>query len=450
MKARADRPYWERACHFFRSSGLADSEGSYFLHNKNSGTVRIGIMCQNSVSVSDSSISHTEDGHRTIIDRQPDVAIFKQVEKLLREEAPCFFIVSPDIYRRYSDESLPQILLVQPAVEFTFSPEQIDGAVSYARDPALEQQGAAMLRSAHEQPIPARPTDAGVPGSFSQLSAGWTPDEDDGSFSKRLDDAIDLLRDHPDGKMTLTRAYQRASTSTRSPFELYELHARRNGEYAFSHFLCLRDDAFSLGTTPENVFEVSGRTLSVDVVAATCRSSDDEEFLARELYENPKQVKEHTSSLKNRRNRFLPFCADGSIRVVQEMQLKRLRNVCHLHSVFTGELLPEVTIFDLMGNIFPLLGARPKELLPVADSQPAPHRYYGGVVGHLHLESGGCFLNIRNALLDRGLIHAKVGVGVISESDSYSELVETRDKLSGVLEAIHLWQQRKGEPDHVR
>jgi anthranilate/para-aminobenzoate synthase component I len=63
------------------------------------------------------------------------------------------------------------------------------------------------------------------------------------------------------------------------------------------------------------------------------------------------------------------------------------------------------------------------------------------VVGHLHLEAGGCFLNIRNALLKDGLIHAKVGVGVIAESDAYSELLETRDKLSGLLEAIQLWER---------
>ncbi|WP_406731367.1 chorismate-binding protein [Streptomyces sp. NBC_01794] len=358
--------------------------------------------------------------------------------------------MSPDIYRRYSDETLPQILLVQPGIEFTFSPKKPDGEVSYAQEPGRERQGADMLRSAQEQPPPARPADAGEPGSFSELAAGWTPDEDNERFAGRLDEAVRMLSEHPDGKMTLTRAYRRTSTSTRTPFELYELHARMNGEYAFSHFLCIREDTFSLGTTPENVVEISGRTLSVDVVAATCRASDDEEYLAKELHDNPKQVKEHTSSLKNRRNRFVPFCEDGSIRVVQDMRLKRLRNVCHLHSVFTGRLLPEVTLFDLIGNLFPLLGARPKELLAVADAEPAPHRYYGGVVGHLHRESGGCFLNIRNALLDGGLIHAKVGVGVIAESDPYSELVETRDKLSGVLEAVHLWEQPVPPATNVR
>jgi anthranilate/para-aminobenzoate synthase component I len=441
MKAREDSSYWEQACHFFRNSGFADSEGSYFVHNKNRDTVKIGIMCQNSVSVSGGYVSRTEDGQTTAAAVQLEDPIFKHVERFLRKDSPCFFIVSPDIHRRFVDKELPQILLLQPVLEFTFSPDHIDGEVSYAQDAVSEQQGGVMLRSARAKPMPVPSNDVGEPRSFSELAAGWIPDEDDESFSKRLDGAISVLRHHPDGKMTLTRAYKRESAATCSPFELYELHARRNGEYAFSHFLCIRENVFSLGTTPENVLEISGRTLSVDVVAATCKSSDSDEYLARELYENPKQIKEHRSSLKNRQNRFVPFCEDDSIRVVQDMQIKKLRNVCHLHSIFTGELLPHVTIFDLMGNVFPLLGARPKELLAVADAETAPHRYYGGVVGHLHHETGGCFLNIRNVLLDGDLIHAKVGVGVIAESDSYSELVETRDKLSGVLEAVHLWEQ---------
>jgi dTDP-4-amino-4,6-dideoxygalactose transaminase/anthranilate/para-aminobenzoate synthase component I len=441
LKTSGETSYWERACHFFRHTGSIASEGSYFIHNKNNKTVKIGIKCQISVSVGEECLSYTADGQSTAVTLQSDDPIFKRVEKLLRKDAPCFFIVSPDINRRYVDKSLPQIIFVQPVVEFTFSPDQSAGQISYAQDSVSEQQGGVTLRASLEKPLSVQPDYSGQRGSFSEMTAGWSPAEDDESFLKRLDNAISVLQDYPDGKMTLTRSYEHRLAAQYSPFKLYELHARVNGEYACSHFFCIRKDVFSLGTTPENVLEIHDETLTVDVVAATCKSSNSDEFLAKELYQNPKQIKEHKSSLSNRQNRFRPFCKEGSIRVVQEMQIKTLRNVCHLHSVFTAELLPQVTIFDLMGKSFPLLGARPKELLAVADAETAPHRYYGGIVGHLHRNSGGCFLNIRNALLNNDVIHAKVGIGVIKESNSYSELLETRDKLSGLLEAIHLWEQ---------
>ncbi|MFI1249629.1 chorismate-binding protein [Streptomyces anulatus] len=442
MMAPEEGSYWERACQFFRSTGFAESEGSYFIHNKNTETVKIGIRRQILVSVGDGNVSRTVDGQTTIIDTsRSDQPVFKIAESLLRKDAPCFFVVSPDMHRRSADNSIPQIHLVQPVLEFTFSPGKSCGEVTYAQDSRGQQQGEAMLIAFPEQPAPVHPHHAFDLRPFSELAAGWVPDEDDESFLHRLKDAVSILQEHPDGKMALTRAYERESATTRSPFELYELHARRNGEYACSHFSCIRENVFSLGTTPENVAEISDRTLSVDVVAGTCRPSDSDAYLARELLENPKQIREHRSSLTNRQNRFAPFCEDGSVHVVREMRMKRLRNVCHLHSAFSGELLPQVTLFDLMGSIFPLLGARPRELLAVADPELTPHRYYGGVVGHLHLGSGGCFLNIRNALLKDGSIHAKVGVGVIAESDAYSELIETRDKLSGLLEAIQLWEE---------
>lgn len=441
MKTLEDDRYWAQACTFFRGTGFAESPGSYFIHNKNAKTVKIGVRCQLVVSVGDEHLTCTADGRTTALARHSDKPIFKRVERLLRKDVPCFFVVSPDIHRSFTDRSLPQLLFVQPVLEFTFSPEQCSGQVSYAQDPESERHGRAMLVASREQPLPAEPAETAEPAPFAQLIAGWTPAEDDESFVKRLDEAIDILQDHPDGKLTLTRAYEHRLSATHSPFTLYERHARINGEYACSHFCCIRKDVFSLGTTPENVLETSGRKLTVDVVAATCQSTDDDEYLARELYENPKQVKEHRSSLANRQNRFRPYCEPGSVRVIEEMRIKTLRNVCHLHSVFVGELLPEVTIFDLMGGIFPLLGARPKELLAVADAEPAPHRYYGGVVGHTNAEIGGCFLNIRNALLNLDVIHAKVGVGVLKESDSHAELEETREKLSGLLEAIRLWEQ---------
>lgn len=442
MSKLDDGQYWERACEFFRAMGAAQSGGSYFLHNKNAETVRIGIGCQVSVSVARDSVSYTADGRVTVSALGPGDHVFKRVEGFLRKDAPCFFVVSPDIHRKSADPSLPLIKVVQPAVEFVFSAEQSEGVIGYALDPSAADLGRAKLRDTPSS-VRRSTSDPAALRPFAELIDGWVPDEEDESFLARLTDAVRILQGHRDGKMTLTRAYHQETGSV-DPFELYVQHAAVNGEYACSHYFCVREDVFSVGTTPENVFEVDHGTLTVDVVAATCRYSEDDDFLARELYENPKQLKEHRSSLDNRQNRFRPFCEESSIRVVQDMQIKALRNVCHLHSKFSGKLLAEVTTFDLLGSTFPLLGARPKELLEIADPEVTPHRYYGGIVGHAHGDSGACFLNIRNALLADHVIHAKVGVGVLAESDPVSELLETQDKLSGVLEAIALMQSTHG------
>jgi anthranilate/para-aminobenzoate synthase component I len=433
----AGEKYWERACHFFHRSAAADQPGSYLIHDKDRRSVHIGVGSQRSVAVGRGNQVRIEGSAAT--DAAEGAPVFKQVENLLVPDAPCFFVASPDIRRRFADDRLPRALFVNPVVEFAFTPDAVDGTVGYAADPAGEQRGRAMLRAFREGPPAPPPDDAGAPSPFPSLVAGWRAAESDDSFRQRLAQAVGLLQDHRDGKMTLTRAYERRLGTGHDPFDLYQLQSRRNGEYAGSHFFCLREGVHSLGASPENVFVLDNGTLTVDVVAATCRSGDSDEHLAAELVENPKQLKEHRSSLRSRQDRFRGFCRPGSIEVVQPMRVKRLRNVWHLHTVFSGELLPGVTAFDLMRDVFPLLGSRPRELLAVADAEQAPHRYFAGLLGRTHAGTASTFLNIRNVLLDGQDLHAKVGVGVLRESVPEAELLETQDKLSGLLEAVEAW-----------
>lgn len=434
-------PYWERACEFFHGAGYTNSVGGYFTHHKREHVVRIGIMSHRRVALERGVLHRSGDGEPAVREAPSDGSVFKRIEERLDGDAPCFFLVSPDFMRPYADESLPQMIFMQPAIEFTFSPDAVDGRISYAADAAMEQQGEGALRETLDRALPSPWYDLPErPRPFSEIAAGWVPAEPDESFVSRLDRAVHLLADHPNGKMTLTRAYERRLATRRSPFELYKLHAGSNGEYAYSHFVRIREGVFSLGCTPENVFEIHDRTLSIDVVAATSKSAQGDHRSDRELLA-PKQVSEHRGSLDHREGRYRSFCVPGSFRVTSEMQIIRLRHVCHLHSVITAELLPGITMFDVLGNVFPLIGARPKELLPFADSEPAPHRYYGGVIGHVNRNGSGCFLNLRNVLVKDGVLHAKVGVGIISESDAEDELVESREKISGVMEAVHAWDR---------
>jgi anthranilate/para-aminobenzoate synthase component I len=432
-----DAPYWERACRFFDGTGLADDAGSYFVHHQREHVVRVGVGNHRRIALQGGAVHQVDGGAPPDVQAPAaDSAALKRIEERLDPHAPCCFVVSPDFRRPYADETLPQMLFLQPAIELIFSPDAVDGRIGFAADAVAERTGSRLLREAAERAASPRSTLPDEPRSFPEIAEGWVPVEPDESFVGRLDRAARLLVDHPEGKMTLTRAFERRRSTRRSPFALYELHAGSNGEYAYSHFVCLRDGVFSVGCTPENVFEIHGRTLSVDVVASTCRADEDPEL---ELLGSARQVKEHRGSLDHREGRYRMFCTPGSFRVASEMEVIRLRHVCHLHSVIRAQLLPGVTMFDVLGNVFPLIGARPKELLPFADSEPAPHRFYGGVVGHVDDDAGGCFLNLRNVLIKHDVLHAKVGVGIIGESIAEDELVESREKISGIMEAVHIW-----------
>lgn len=434
--------YWDNACLFFSDSGYINLEGSYFIHKKRSKTVIIGVMCQKNITVKAECLTYTSDDKTECVDLNSDVPIFKHIEQYVDAEAPSFFIMSPDIVGRYSDKRLPHIIVTQPMLQFTFSIDDIYGHVSYAKNSTAMHQGSAMLEKWMKVSIPPQSSNPSI--LFSDIANKWIALEKDEAFVKRLAGGIRLLSAYPDGKMTLTRSYQYQLDNQHNPFELYELQARENGDYACSHFFCIRENCFSLGCSPENVFEISSESLMLDVVAGTCKSTRFNKHVEQELTNNSKQIREHMASLYSRPKRYEKFCANGSLKVVSLLNVKRLRNVFHLHSEISGVLLPHVSMFDIIERLLPLLSARPKELLAFyKNSEVGPHRYYSGIVGHAQDNASSCFLNIRNALIIDNIIYAKVGVGLISESDAYSELLETQNKISGLMEAVLLWDKGK-------
>ncbi|MGG4144238.1 chorismate-binding protein [Paenibacillus algorifonticola] len=435
--------YWEKACRFFSLSGYMNSKGSYFIHNKNKKQVHIGIKSQNSLIVDEKfeacSKALRKDDSKNIYRN----SVYKHIEEKTDTTAPCFFLLSPDIERKHNDPQIPNIILVQPVIEFVFSPEHVDGCLSYAKNNDSKNKGEEILKAFQEK----RTHDYKyfIPNqieSYEDIISNWSSKDNDESFLARIEGAIKLLAGFPDGKMCLTRSYQYKLTQKRNAFELYEHYVRFLGDYACSHFFCIQPNYFSLGCTPENVFEINDGNLSADVVAGTCKASLDNEFIENELVSNAKQIKEHSTSLSRRPRRYEQYCVDGSLKLASQFNIKRLRNVFHFHSIINGKLNPDVTAFDIFENIFPLLSCNPKELLPFYDEmEREPHRFYGGIVGRSMRDSSGCFLNLRNALILDDVIYTKVGVGVLPESDAQSELLETKNKISALMESVFLWEQ---------
>jgi len=54
------------------------------------------------------------------------------------------------------------------------------------------------------------------------------------------------------------------------------------------------------------------------------------------------------------------------------------------------------------------------------------------------------FLNLRAALIKDNDLHTQGGVGVIAESLPAKELLEVRNKLSGLMKAISAWESERG------
>ena len=430
------------ACALYR---LARSEApelmqhSYLLHIPHLRRAWLGIGAQRVIEYTHDGlcIRHGEDQKKRL---RPEASLFAALRAELDAERPCFFLVSNDLARASHDPGLPLAVFIQPEAEITFDTEANAPLITPA-DNNLATRINAWWRRSEGQAVTPAPHDAVM------TPTPWFTESDE-HFLQRLHQAIGLLHDVP-GKMILTRGYEADYSPKLDPLRLYEIYTALETEPAASHYATLPGGIASLGCSPENIFEIDHDRLRFDVIAATRGISTDPEEDRRwrqELQQDPKEVKEHRMALERYRTRLEKLCVPGSALQDSLMDIRTLRCVRHLHSRLSGRLRPDLDTFDLLDDSFPPLNSYPAELIPMADPDIAPTRYYGGMVGRIGAGSNEshCFLNLRAALTNNAKIHTQGGVGVIADSIPKRELLEVNNKLRCLMRAVDSWKSDGG------
>ncbi|TCJ17117.1 hypothetical protein EZJ19_03985 [Parasulfuritortus cantonensis] len=409
----------------------------YLFHIPESGRTWLGVAPERTITLGADGFAVDAGGVRTTV--PAGARPFQTLRQLIDPARPCFFMISLDIQRRSRDPALPLMEFVQPAMEARFG--SADGVAILAADGADRSALETLLAELPEgvaEPQPVAQTGTPVP---------WHT-EPDAEFLKRIEAAVAALQSVV-GKMIITRAYDKPVRPGADPFRLFEIYAGNERGAAATHFAALGRDTFSLGCSPENVFELDHGKLSFDVVASTRGISPDPEVDARwlqELLTDAKERHEHLMALERYRIRLAGLCEAGSVREEQLMGVRTLRRVRHLHSRLSGRLRPGIDFLDLLEESYPPLSSYPAELVPLSDPDTQPLRYYAGIVGRA--APGGsevsCFLNLRSALLLNGTLHTQGGVGVIAEAKPQQETLEVANKLRSLLEAVTEWETESG------
>jgi anthranilate/para-aminobenzoate synthase component I len=334
------------------------------------------------------------------------------LKELVDPRYPAFLLVGADLERRARDPDLPLLVCAQPQYEAEFS--------AYGDDAT-----------------------AGAPLQNAPAT-GWETQPDQ-AFCDRVAIAIGALRQRTFGKMIMTRPYQKPVPG-RDRLALFELFAASEPAAAASHFLQIDPRLHSLGCSPENIFEVGGGQISFDVVAAT-RGISPDPSVDREWLEaltaDPKERREHQMAFDRYQARIETLIEAGSLRVERKMDVLQLGNVRHLYSKLAGRLRPGLDWARMLADSYPPLMSYPADLHPLADVPDEPNRFYGGVVGRIAPQDGpaALFLNLRACLIKGSMLYTLGGVGVIAESEPAKELLEVKNKLSGLMKAIAAWEQ---------
>jgi anthranilate synthase component I len=196
--------------------------------------------------------------------------------------------------------------------------------------------------------------------------------------------------------------------------------------------------------SPETLVRVRGRTMTVRPIAGTRKrgaTEAEDEALAKELMEDPKERAEHVMLVDLARNDIGVVAKPGTVRVVKEMGVEKFSHVMHIVSEVEGELDDAHTSIDALKAAFPagtLTGApKVRAMQIIRQLEVNTRNVYGGGLGYISPDGTvDLAIAIRTVLARQGEFEVTAGAGIVMGSEPEKEAEETRNKARAALAAI--------------
>ncbi len=196
------------------------------------------------------------------------------------------------------------------------------------------------------------------------------------------------------------------------------------------------------GSSPEAQLQVRNGKAHIFPIAGTFRrSGNDQEDaeIASRLAADEKENAEHVMLVDLARNDMSRNAEDVNVEVFKEIQY--YSHVIHLVSKVTGKVKKDSSVVRIAADTFPAgtLSGAPKHMaMTLINKYETVNRsFYGGAIGFLGFD--GSFnhaIMIRTFLSHDNKLIYQAGAGIVSKSDSRSELQEVNNKLTALRQAV--------------
>ena len=227
------------------------------------------------------------------------------------------------------------------------------------------------------------------------------------------------------------------------PFDVYRA-LRLVNPSPYLYFLRSPECAV-VGSSPEPMVRLrDGVVVSRPIAGTRRRGATDveDERLAGELAEHPKEVAEHVMLVDLARNDVGRVVSFGTEQVDEFMTVERYSHVMHLTSQVSGSLAPGKGPIDVLRATIPagtLSGAPKVRAMQIIDElEPSKRGVYGGIVGYLDFSG-----NLDTAIAIRTMVvrpdgraSVQAGAGIVADSDPAEEDVECVNKAAALLAAV--------------
>lgn len=201
-----------------------------------------------------------------------------------------------------------------------------------------------------------------------------------------------------------------------------------------------------VGSSPEILVRVEGRTLELRPIAGTRRrgkTPDDDLFMEEELKADPKEIAEHIMLVDLGRNDLGRVSTIGSVRLTELMTVERYSHVMHLVSNVQGKLKKNYDAFDVLRASFPAgtVSGAPKirAMEIIEELEPTKRGPYAGSIGYFDFSGNmDMCITIRTIIFKNNKAYIQAGAGIVADSDSEKEYKETVNKAKGMFKAIEM------------
>lgn len=235
--------------------------------------------------------------------------------------------------------------------------------------------------------------------------------------------------------------------SAQSPVQAFSLYRglRAVNPSPYMYFLDFCDFQVA-GASPEPLLTVTGRHVSTRPIAGT-RSrgahAGEDERIAQELMEDPKERAEHVMLVDLGRNDLGRVCEPGSVSVDTLMSVETYSHVMHIVSSVSGTLREGISAMDALRSVLPagtLSGAPKVRAMQIIDElEPIKRGGYGGAIGYLSYNGDlDTCIHIRTVVVKDGIACVQAGGGTVAEAKPEYEYEESVAKAKAVLRAIEL------------
>ncbi len=228
------------------------------------------------------------------------------------------------------------------------------------------------------------------------------------------------------------------------PFAVYRgLRTVNPSPYMF--FLDFGDVAL-VGSSPEMLVKVVDGTVETRPIAGTRprgETLEDDQRLADELLQDPKERAEHVMLIDLGRNDIGRVARPGTVEVKELMGIHLYSHVMHIESSVVGQLAEGMRASDALRATFPagtLSGAPKVRAMEIIDElEPTKRGPYGGAVGYIGFNGDlDVCITIRTIVCHDGVAYVQAGAGIVADSVAASEFTETENKAAGMFRAIEV------------